>query len=231
MREEPELAPQHLAQGIAVLIRREAFFADIVATAGTPQFARRPPEFGTLLHIILEQQVSIDAAAAMYRRLRTLCVPLEPAAFLRLDEATLRSCGFSRQKIGYARGVAEAIRDGHLDLAALALLDDDAVTAELCRLKGFGRWSAEVYLLFALGRPDIWPADDLGLQRAVQRQRALPAPPAAAALREMAEAWRPWRSVAACLLWQSYLHALGRLPSQAPTNHFAAAGSRKICPG
>jgi len=204
-------APHGLGKGIAFLKRREAGFAAILKTAGEPRFPLRAPGFGTLLHIILEQQVSIDAAAAMYRRLQGLCAPLTPSAFLRLDDDTLRQCGFSRQKMGYARSLAAGIEDGSVALDAVAALPDDEAQAALVRLKGIGRWSAEVYMLFALGRPDIWPAQDLGLQLAVQRWRGLTERPRAEALDALAEAWRPWRSVAACLLWQSYLHALGRL--------------------
>src|SRR5438874_1894810 len=116
-----------------------------------PRFRRRSNGFATLLHIILEQQVSIDAAAAMHRRLSGLCRPLVPENFLALDDATLRSCGFSRQKMGYARGLAAAVADGSLDFAALDSASDAEVYATLIGLKGIGRWSAEIYLIFALG--------------------------------------------------------------------------------
>jgi len=105
----------------------------------------------------------------------------------------------------------ERIADGACDLPGLARLDDEAALAQLRRLKGIGRWTAQVYLLFALGRPDIWPDGDLALQLAVQRLKRLPERPQAAAVAALGDSWRPWRSVAACLLWQSYLHALGRL--------------------
>lgn len=205
------LAPHGLAQGIAYLARRDRALARIVKTAGTPRFPLRAPGFPTLLHIILEQQVSIDAAAAMFRNLRQCCAPLVPAAFLTLDETTLKRCGFSRQKIGYARNLATRIADGSCDLAALATMSDEDAAAELVKLSGIGRWTAEVYLLFALGRPDIWPAGDLGLQLALQRLERRAVRPTANELIARAEGWRPWRSVAACLLWQFYLHALDRL--------------------
>jgi DNA-3-methyladenine glycosylase II len=204
-------APHGLLRGTRHLVHRDRDLARIIETAGTPRFPLRPPGFPTLLHIILEQQVSIDAAAAMFRNLQLACVPLAPAGFLTLGEAELRRCGFSRQKIGYARSLAEAIRDGRCDLAALEQLSDEAALAELVKLKGIGRWTAQVYLLFVLGRPDVWPADDLGLQLAIQRLDGLGARPRASELIARAETWRPWRSVAACLLWQFYLHALGRL--------------------
>jgi DNA-3-methyladenine glycosylase II len=207
-------APCGLDEGIAALSRLDADFAAIVRVAGPPRFRRRPASFGTLLHIILEQQVSIDAAAAMYARLRRVCDPLDPACFLGLDVPTLRACGFSRQKAGYGRHLAEAMLAGRFDPAGLAGFDDEAATAALVGLKGIGRWSAEIYLLFALGRPDIWPAQDLGLQIGLQRLKSLPARPEAPTLRAIGEAWRPWRSVAACLIWQHYLHVSNR---SAPT--------------
>jgi len=204
-------APHGLDDGIAALAV-EPIFAAILAEAGAPRFRRRRNGFATLLHIILEQQVSIDAAAAMHRRLSELCRPLTPEQFLTLDDASLRACGFSRQKTGYARSLAEKVHAGEFDFARLADADDESAQAALLSLKGIGRWSADVYLLFALGRADIWPAADLGLQIAVGEQLALGARPAELELRRLGEAWRPWRSVAACLFWQSYLHKRKRSP-------------------
>jgi DNA-3-methyladenine glycosylase II len=213
-------APEGLADGIAVLAA-QPLFAGILETAGPPRFRRRRNGFGTLLHIILEQQVSIDAAAAMHRRLVGLCRPLSPATFLDLDDATLRSCGFSRQKAGYARGLAGAVASGEFDFVRLAEADDETALAQLLALKGIGRWSAEIYLLFALGRPDIWPAADLGLQIAAGEQLALGSRAGELELRRRGEAWRPWRSVAACLFWQSYLHARRRAAPGLPPELYA----------
>ncbi len=204
-------APHGLADGIAALAA-EPVFAAILEHAGPPRFRRRRNGFATLLHIILEQQVSIDAAAAMHRRLSALCHPLLPDAFLALDDATLRACGFSRQKMGYARNLAEKVCGGEFDFARLAEADDEAAQAALVSLKGIGRWSAEIYLIFVLGRPDIWPAADLGLQVAVGERLGLASRPTDPELRRLGDAWRPWRSVAACLFWQSYLHTRGRAP-------------------
>jgi DNA-3-methyladenine glycosylase II len=204
-------APRGLVDGIAVL-SAEPVFAAILEQAGEPRFRRRRNGFATLLHIILEQQVSIDAAAAMHRRLTEVCSPLAPETFLALDAATLRACGFSRQKMGYARDLAEKVRSGAFDFIRLAEADDEVAGAMLVALKGIGRWSADVYRIFALGRPDIWPAADLGLQIAVGERLGLAARPTEPELRPLAEVWRPWRSVAACLFWQSYLHARGRAP-------------------
>jgi DNA-3-methyladenine glycosylase II len=218
--EQPLFAPGGLDEGIAVL-RDEPVFAAILERCGAPRFRRRRNGFETLLHIILEQQVSIDAAAAMFRRLNEECRPLGPAGFLALDEATLRRCGFSRQKALYGRGLAERMISGELDFARLANAGDDEALAALVSLKGIGRWSAEIYLIFALGRDDIWPAGDLGLQFGVAAELALGDRVAEPALRELGERWRPWRTVAACLFWQSYLHARNRAAPVLPAELYA----------
>ena len=204
-------APHRLDDGIAALAG-EPVFAAILAVAGPPRFRRRRNGFATLLHIILEQQVSIDAAAAMHRRLSETCRPLTPERFLALDDEVLRACGFSRQKMGYARSLAKKVLAGEFDFTLLAESDDATAEMALRSLKGIGRWSAEVYLIFALGRADIWPAADLGLQVAVADELSLAARPTEPELRGLGEAWRPWRTVAACLFWQSYLHKRKRTP-------------------
>jgi DNA-3-methyladenine glycosylase II len=203
-------APDGLEAGARALARLDPDFARILTTYGLPRFPRRPASFGTLLHIILEQQLSLDIAAKLWKRLKQRCRPLTPRRFLELDDATLMNCGFTRQKIGYARGLARAILEGEFSPARLARLGDEAALEAIMALRGFGYWSAEVFALFALGRSDIWPAGDLALQIAVQWLKALPARPDSRELRTMAEAWRPWRSVAACLLWQFYLCRLNR---------------------
>ena len=211
--------PEGLEEGAHFLARRDAGLARILGEHGLPRFPRRPAGFGTLLHIILEQQLSIDIAARLWRRLRERCRPLTPANFLELDVPTLKNCGFTRQKIGYARGLASAIAERRFSPGALARLDDEAAMAAITSLKGFGPWSAEVFLLFALGRPDVWPADDLALRIAVQWMRDMRERPSGRELRALAEVWRPWRSVAACILWQFYLSRLGRV---APAPAFEA---------
>jgi len=213
-------APQQLDEGIAALAGVPVFRA-ILDRAGMPRFRRRRNGFATLLHIILEQQVSIDAAAAMHRRLAGICEPLMPETFLALADATLRRCGFSRQKMDYARRLSEAVVSGAFDFARLEAAADATVLADLISLKGIGRWSAEIYLIFALGRSDIWPAADLGLQLAVAECLGLDERPGERQLREIGDTWAPWRSVAACLFWQSYLHARGRAAPQLAAELYA----------
>ena len=219
---EPDVlyAPQGLVEGTSVLAA-DPVFARILETAGPPRFRRRRNGFGTLLHILLEQQVSIDAAAAMHRRLVGLCRPFAPETCLALDDATLRSCGFSRQKMGYARELAVAVANGRFDFARLAAADDETALRELLAIRGIGRWSAEIYLLFALGRQDVWPAADLGLQVGFAEQLGLGSRPSEPELRQRGETWRPWRSVATCLFWQSYLHARGRAAPRLPPELYA----------
>jgi DNA-3-methyladenine glycosylase II len=219
--EEPlAYAPEGLGEGLAVLAAHPVF-SSILAYAGPPRFRRRRNGFATLLHIILEQQVSIDAAAAMHRRLLGLCRPLAPETFLDLDDGTLRSCGFSRQKMGYARHLAQLVAGGDFDFAQLARADDETAMAQLLSIKGIGRWSAEVYLIFALGRPDVWPAADLGLQIGMADRLGFGSRPSERELRPLGDPWRPWRSVATCLFWQAYLHKRNRTAPRLPAELYA----------
>ncbi|MCC6453662.1 MAG: DNA-3-methyladenine glycosylase 2 family protein [Caldilineaceae bacterium] len=195
-----------LAQGVAELIARDADLAAIHARLGLPPLWPREPGFPTLVHIILEQQVSIASALATFDKLRALVDPLTPDGVLTLDDETLRGIGFSRQKTAYVRHLANAIISGSLDVNALETLPDEQVRGQLVALKGIGPWSAEVYLLMALRRADAWPAGDLALVVAAQTIKGLPQRPDTATLIEIAEAWRPWRAVAARLLWHHYLN-------------------------
>lgn len=169
------------------------------------------PGFGPLVHLILGQQVSIEAADAMYRNLTTaLGGAVEPAPLLQLDDATLRTCGFTRMKADYARGLATACLDG-FDLASLDLLPDDEVVRRLVALRGIGRWTAECYLLFCLGRRDVFPVGDLALRIGVQEICGLPQEPSEQETADHAAAWAPRRTAAAYLVWQGYLERRGRL--------------------
>jgi DNA-3-methyladenine glycosylase II len=203
------LTEEGLARGLRVLAERDPDLARILADLGPPPLWAREPGFPTLIHIILEQQVSLASARAAYGRLLAAAAPLTPLRFLELDDPTLKEIGFSRQKSGYGRGLARAIVEGRLDLAALGGMDDGAARAALTQIKGIGPWTADIYLLMALRRPDIWPTGDLALAAAVQRVKGLRARPTEDELEEIGARWRPWRAVAARLLWHYYLSGIG----------------------
>lgn len=176
-----------------------------VERIGYPIPRLRPPGFATLLRIMVSQQVSVRAAAAIWGRLEAACDDkAEPERFLALDDVALRTVGLSGRKIEYGRGLAAAIADGSLDLDGLGALSEEDALAEICKLKGFGPWSAEIYLLFALSRGDSWPGDDLAVQVGMQRLKGLETRPDRKLMDELAEPWRPLRGCAAILLWHVY---------------------------
>jgi DNA-3-methyladenine glycosylase II len=199
------LTEELLGEGIAYLSQVDPDLALVAQHLGPPPLWSREPGFPTLLHIILEQQVSLASAKATYDRLRATLSPLTPSQFLTLDETTLKQVGFSRQKTRYSRLLAQALVAGELDLELLAGLADEQVRAELTNIKGIGSWTANIYLLLVLRRPDIWPSRDLALAVAVQKVKKLPGRPTPLELEEIAQPWRPWRAVAARLLWHDYL--------------------------
>jgi DNA-3-methyladenine glycosylase II len=194
-----------LIEGVHYLARVDPDLAGVFIRLGPPPLWTRTPGFPTLLRIILEQQVSLASAQATFDRLLAAASPLAPEHFLTLDTAQLKAIGFSRQKASYGRSLAQALVDGSLDLAGLARQDEATVRAELTKIKGIGPWTANIYLLIGLGRPDIWPSGDLALAVAAQRLKRLPARPTPAELESLAQVWRPWRAVAARLLWHDYL--------------------------
>ena len=202
------LSDEALARGVRLLSRRDADLRQIVRRFGAPPMWEREAGFSTLLHIILEQQVSLASAKAAHTKLLELVSPLTPQAFLRLDDATLKAVGFSRQKTAYGRNLARSIAEGELDLNALASMDDAAVRSELVKIKGIGRWTTDIYLLMVLRRPDIWPTGDLALATAAQKLKRLKTRPTTADLEAMSARWRPWRAVAARILWHYYLSEL-----------------------
>lgn len=194
-----------LERGLAYLVAHDGDLARIFEQYGAPPLWVRPEGFPTLVHIILEQQVSLASAQAAYQRLLLTASPLVPDTFLTLDDATLRQIGFSRQKAAYCRQLAHSLLERHIDLDALEGLGDEDARRELMRFKGIGPWTAEIYLLMALRRADAWPAGDLALAVAVQAVKHLPAQPTPGELVEIGTSWRPWRAVAARLLWHYYL--------------------------
>ncbi len=158
-----------------------------------------------MIHIILGQQVSLASAKAAYNRLEEAVNPLTPKNFLGLTDKELKQIGFSRQKTKYGRELANALLDGSLDLSGLGKLEDQEAKEQLMKVKGIGPWTADIYLLMALGRPDIWPKGDLALEVAIQRVKGWLKRPTPEEARKMSEEWRPWRAVAARLLWHFYL--------------------------
>lgn len=188
---------------------------------GPPPLWAREPGFPSLIHLILEQQVSLASARAAMNRLVCAIGPPTPEAVLELDDEALLRIGFSRQKRAYARDLAWRVRDGALDVAGLSELDDDEVRRRLTEVKGIGAWTADIYLLMALGRPDLWPVGDRALVVAARELRGLSADPTPDEMEEIGEAWRPWRSVAARVLWHLYLSEIR--PPKAAGNDGGAA--------
>lgn len=198
------LSEQMLREGIDAIATFEPAFAQALARTGYPEPRIRPTGYRTLLRTIVGQQVSVAAAASVWRKLEgELGEDMPPDALLARDHETLRACGLSRQKQGYARSLCELVADGALDLDNLPE-DDEAAIAELTRIKGIGRWSAEIYLLFAEGRPDIWPAGDLAVQAGIGKILSLSERPSEKETRALAEAWRPHRGAIAILTWHCY---------------------------
>jgi DNA-3-methyladenine glycosylase II len=206
MRPQP-LTEATLARGLYELAARDPDLARILTDLGPPPMWAREPGFPTLIHIILEQQVSLASARAAFYRLLVVASPLTPHSFLGLDNDQLKAIGFSRQKTDYGRHLSRAILEGRINLQALEEMDDDAVREALTRLKGIGPWTADIYLLMALRRPDVWPSGDLALAAAAQEVKDLPRRPNPEELEALAQPWRPWRAVAARLLWHHYLSA------------------------
>ncbi len=203
----PVLSHRTLAEGLRVLTDQDPHLAEIVRGHGPPPLWARAAGFPTLVHIILEQQVSLASAKAAFDRLRGAASALTPERFLGLDDRKLHAIGFSRQKAAYCRHLASAMVLGQLNLATLRRLDDAHVRQELMKIKGIGSWTADIYLLMALRRPDIWPTGDLALATAMQRVKGLRARPTPERLEQLGQTWRPWRAVAARLLWHYYLSA------------------------
>jgi DNA-3-methyladenine glycosylase II len=196
-----------LQRALAHLGQADRDFARAIAEIGPPPPRGRPANFMALLHVIVAQQVSTHAAKAISDRLEAAMGAPTPEAFLALTDADLRAVGFSRQKVIYGRDLAAAFLDGRLSIHKLRRQPDEAAIAAITAIKGLGTWSAEVFLLFNLKRPDIMPAQDLALMVAAQRLKRLKERPSAKELRLIAEPWRPYRSFAARMLWHYYRNA------------------------
>jgi DNA-3-methyladenine glycosylase II len=203
--ESRPLNERTLVRAIERLAALDSDLAKIAAELGTPPLWDRHQGFQTLTHIILEQQVSLSSARAAFDRLLAVARPLTPERFLLLTDFELKAVGFSRQKTSYVRCLASAIIGRELDIDGLNSMDDEAVRSELMKVKGIGRWTSDIYLLMALLRPDVWPRGDLALAVAVKQVKRFKERPTEAELEAVSNAWRPWRSVAARLLWHYYL--------------------------
>jgi DNA-3-methyladenine glycosylase II len=219
------LTERALADAVRMLAGRDADLARVVREHGPPPLWPREPGFATLVLLILEQQVSLASARATFERLRKHVESVEPARLARFDEHDRISAGVTRQKAGYLRALAEAVADGTLNIERIADLPDAAAREHLTRIKGVGAWTSDVYLLMALRRPDVWPVGDLALATAAHAVKRLSDRPSRDQLEELGEAWRPWRAVAARILWHYYLStARSRAMS---TRGSRAAGRKK----
>lgn len=198
------LTAQAIAEGLDHVAARSPGIARALERVGYPDPRIRPTGYRTLLRTIVGQQVSVAAAASVWNRLEALLgEDLPPEDLLAADFEALRGCGLSRQKQGYARSLCELVQTGALDLDSLPAEDEEAI-AQLTQIKGIGRWSAEIYLLFAEGRPDIWPAGDLAVQAGLGKLLDLPERPSEKQARDLAEDWRPHRGAAAIFTWHCY---------------------------
>ncbi len=200
------LPDESLRPALEALAERDRDIAEAYARCGLPPVRSTPDGFAGLLHAIVCQQVSAAAGRVILGRLEAAVRPMTPKALLKLDDEALRGVGLSRPKVRYCRGLAEDLACGRLDLAAIRELDDAEAIERITQVRGLGRWSAECYLLFALKRADIWPADDLAVQTAMQRLKGLEARPTTKEMDCLAEPWRPYRSAAARFLWHTYRH-------------------------
>jgi DNA-3-methyladenine glycosylase II len=180
-------------------------FAGIINTYGYPPFWSRPNTFESLVHIILEQQVSLASALSALNKLRERIQEVTPARILLLTDAELRECYFSRQKTAYIKYLAEAIISGQVNLAAFEQMEDDEIRRHLIALKGIGNWTVDVYLMFALQRADLFPVGDLAIVNAVKGLKLLPKETTKEELIVIAEQWQPYRTVASMMLWHYYL--------------------------
>lgn len=197
------MTPRYWNRAVAELARRDAVLADIIAAYPKERLRSRGDPFGTLARSIVGQQISVKAADALWRRLEAGIGPISALALASASAATLRAAGMSRQKATYLAELGRRFGDGALDPRRWRRKPDEDVIADLTQAPGVGRWTAEMVLIFSLLRPDVLPLDDLGLRRAVARAYGRDYPIAKAEVGAIAEAWRPWRSVATWYLWRS----------------------------
>jgi DNA-3-methyladenine glycosylase II len=217
MAPSPSLTEATLLVAVRELAGRDPDLAGILERFGPPPLWHRPAGFATLVHIVLEQQVSLASAQAAFDRLRAAVDPLTPDGFLELDDNRLLAIGFSRQKSRYVRNLARQVGSATFDLDGLAGLSDDSAQRALVSLTGIGPWSASIYLMEALLRPDVWPASDIALATAIAEVKGLARRPDLGQMEGLAAPWRPWRSVAARLFWHDYLSRRGKALPGSPS--------------
>ena len=200
-------------RGISALAARDPALANVLSRWGNPPFWTNAPGFPGIVNAILAQQVSVESAQAAFSKLENAVGSVNPGEFLSLDDETLRAIGFSRQKASYVRGIAHEIMAGEIDLCTLESMDNDDARKRLMEVRGIGVWTADTYLLFALRRADAWPSGDLALAKAIQDLKGWTTLPDPEVVDGMADHWKPWRAVAARILWHHYLCERGRSAS------------------
>ena len=193
-----------LTRSLNILAKRDDALKEALAVYGKPRPRQRPEGFETFVNTVVAQQISTHAASAIMGRVKKLLPRCTPRMLLKANEADLRAAGLSFRKIEYLQGLAEAELSGALGIKTLGSLSDEEAIERIVQLRGFGRWSAEIYLMFSLDRRDIFPADDLALQVALGRLRKLDRRPTASESRKLTESWAPYRTAASLFLWHYY---------------------------
>ena len=199
------ISRRRLLEAVAELCRRDADLKRVVTRHGPPPMWARPPGFATLVRIILEQQVSLSSAQAVFRRLRSGAGRVSAGRLARLSPRLIASFGITRQKAGFIHGLAVAVRAGQLRLRGLSRQDGGTARGTLIQARGIGPWTADIYLIMALRRPDVWPDGDLALVKSLRSVKRLRSDPSPARVRRIVSAWAPWRAVAARIVWHGYL--------------------------
>ncbi|MFK7892688.1 MAG: DNA-3-methyladenine glycosylase [Granulosicoccus sp.] len=200
-----QLTPVTLQESLSYLSTKDELIKSLFADYGVPPLWERSQSFDTLVHIIVEQKVSMQSAHAVMQRVRNMCPDMTPSRFLAIDQSALRLAGLSDRKFSYCRAVAEAMDTGKLRLASLDNMDDEQVIEALVSVRGIGKWSAGVYLMMAMRRPDAWPSGDRALVVSYAESTGSDSVPAYAEFDLLAERWRPCRGSVARLLWHAYL--------------------------
>jgi DNA-3-methyladenine glycosylase II len=201
----PSYTAENYQQLCDILAAGDADLAQVIATYGYPPMWSRPNTFETLVHIVLEQQVSLASALAALNKLKERIEVVRPELFLKLDDQELKACYFSRQKSGYLRGIALAILKGELQLEALAQLSNEEIRTQLSRLKGVGNWTIDIYLMFVLNRTDLFPFGDLAAVNALRKIKSIDKETPREDLPALISHWEPYRTIATMILWHYYL--------------------------